>query len=195
MKTLFPDISLRLPLAQVANLTEEDRQFVVLTVINGDVSNKILASKVIRNHIAGDEKLLEMVNSYIVPSTLPEVVAFFIRSVIVDGIDIDQENELIRKVVAGDIFTHFYQMEFSLFKGEPVLSDGILELVSELPFSIREEANRLLQQYFLQDDAVMQKALKSVSAPYREQGSISKDISIDMLDKSSKCYQGHQGGT
>lgn len=84
------------------------------------MSNKILASKVIRNHIAGDEKLLEMVNSYIVPSTLPEVVAFFIRSVIVDGIDIDQENELIRKVVAGVIFTHFYKLEFSLFKGEPV---------------------------------------------------------------------------
>ena len=72
-------------------------------------------------------------------------------------------------------------MEFSLFKGEPVLSDGILELVSELPFSIREEANRLLQQYFLQDDAVMQKALKSVSAPYREQGSISKDIAWKYL--------------
>ena len=126
--SVYHDIRLS-GLAQVANLTEEDRQFVVLTVINGDVSNKILASKVIRNHIAGDEKLLEMVNSYIVPSTLPEVVAFFIRSVIVDGIDIDQENELIRKVVAGDIFTHFYQMEFSLFKGEPVLSDGILELV------------------------------------------------------------------
>lgn len=178
--SVYHDIRLS-GLAQVANLTEEDRQFVVLTVINGDVSNKILASKVIRNHIAGDEKLLEMVNSYIVPSTLPEVVAFFIRSVIVDGIDIDQENELIRKVVAGDIFTHFYQMEFSLFKGEPVLSDGILELVSELPFSIREEANRLLQQYFLQDDAVMQKALKSVSAPYREQGSISKDIAWKYL--------------
>lgn len=178
--SVYHDIRLS-GLAQVANLTEEDRQFVVLTVINGDVSNKILASKVIRNHIAGDEKLLEMVNSYIVPSTLPEVVAFFIRSVIVDGIDIDQENELIRKVVAGDIFTHFYQMEFSLFKGEPVLSDRILELVSELPFSIREEANRLLQQYFLQDDAVMQKALKSVSAPYREQGSISKDIAWKYL--------------
>lgn len=178
--SVYHDIRLS-GLAQVANLTEEDRQFVVLTVINGDVSNKILASKVIRNHIAGDEKLLEMVNSYIVPSTLPEVVAFFIRSVIVDGIDIDQENELIRKVVAGDIFTHFYQMEFSLFKGEPVLSDRILELVSELPFSIREEANRLLQQYFLQDDAVMQKALKSVSAPYREQGSIGKDIAWKYL--------------
>lgn len=168
-------------LAQVPDLTEEDRQFIVLTVINGDVNNKILASEVIRNHIAGDEKLLEMINSYIAPSTLPEVVAFFIRSVIVDGIDLDKENELVRKVVAGDIFTHFYQIEFSLFKGEPVSSDEILELVSKLPFSIQEEAIRLLQQYFPHDNVVMQKALVSVSAPYREQGSISKDIAWKYL--------------
>ena len=168
-------------LAQVADLTEEDRQFIVLTVINGDVNNKILASEVIRNHIAGDERLLEMINSYIAPSTLPEVVAFFIRSVIVDGIDIDKENELVRKVVTGDIFTHFYQIEFSLFKGEPVSSDEILELVSELPFSIQEEANRLLQQYFPHDGNVMQKALVSVSASYRKRGSISKDIAWKYL--------------
>lgn len=168
-------------LAQVPDLTEEDRQFIVLTVINGDVNNKILASEVIRNHIAGDEKLLEMINSYIAPSTLPEVVAFFIRSVIVDGIDLDKENELVRKVVAGDIFTHFYQIEFSLFKGEPVSSDEILELVSKLPFSIQEEAIRLLQQYFPHDNVVMQKALASVSAPYREQGSIIKDIAWKYL--------------
>lgn len=168
-------------LAQVADLTEEDRQFIVLTVINGDVNNKILASEVIRNHIAGDERLLEMINSYIAPSTLPEVVAFFIRSVIVDGIDIDKENELVRKVVTGDIFTHFYQIEFSLFKGEPVSSDEILELVSELPFSIQEEANRLLQQYFPHDGTVMQKALVSVSASYRKRGGISKDIAWKYL--------------
>ena len=168
-------------LAQVADLTEEDRQFIVLTVINGDVNNKILASEVIRNHIAGDARLLEMINSYIAPSTLPEVVAFFIRSVIVDGIDIDKENELVRKVVTGDIFTHFYQIEFSLFKGEPVSSDEILELVSELPFSIQEEANRLLQQYFPHDGTVMQKALVSVSASYRKRGSISKDIAWKYL--------------
>lgn len=168
-------------LAQVADLTEEDRQFIVLTVINGDVNNKILASEVIRNHIAGDSKLLEMINSYIVPSTLPEVVAFFIRSVIVDGIDIDKENELVRKVVAGDIFTHFYQIEFSLLKGEPVSLDEFLELVAELPFSIQEEANRLLQQYFPHDGTVMQKALVSVSASYRERGSISKDIAWKYL--------------
>lgn len=168
-------------LAQVADLTEEDRQFIVLTVINGDVNNKILASEVIRNHIAGDERLLEMINSYIAPSTLPEVVAFFIRSVIIDGIDIDKENELVRKVVTGDIFTHFYQIEFSLFKGEPVSSDEILELVSELPFSIQEEANRLLQQYFPHDGTVMQKALVSVSASYRKRGSISKDIAWKYL--------------
>ena len=168
-------------LAQVADLTEEDRQFIVLTVINGDVNNKILASEVIRNHIAGDAKLLEMINSYIVPSTLPEVVAFFIRSVIVDGIDIDKENKLVRKVVAGDIFTHFYQIEFSLLKGEPVSLDEFLELVAELPFSIQEEANRLLQQYFPHDGTVMQKALVSVSASYRERGSISKDIAWKYL--------------
>lgn len=177
---IYHDIRLS-GLAQVADLTEEDRLFIVLTVINGDVNNKILASKVIRNHIAGDEKLLEMINSYIAPSTLPEVVAFFIRSVIVDGIDIDKENELVRKVVAGDIFTHFYQIEFSLFKGEPISSDEILELVSELPFSIQEEANKLLQQYFPHDDAVMQKALISVSAPYRERGNISNDIAWKYL--------------
>lgn len=122
-----------------------------------------------------------MINSYIAPSTLPEVVAFFIRSVIVDGIDIDKENELVRKVVAGDIFTHFYQIEFSLFKGEPVSLDEFLELVAELPFSIQEEANRLLQQYFPHDGTVMQKALVSVSASYREQGSISKDIAWKYL--------------
>lgn len=168
-------------LAQVAELTEEDRQFIVLTVINGDVNNKILASEVIRNHIAGDAKLLEMINSYIAPSTLPEVVAFLIRSVIVDGIDIDKENELVRKVVAGDIFTHFYQIEFSLFNGEPVSLDVFLELVAELPFSIQEEANRLLQQYFPHDGTVMQKALVSVSASYRERGSISKDIAWKYL--------------
>lgn len=178
--SIYHDIRLS-GLAQVTDLTEVDRQFIVLTVINGDVSNKILASEVIRNHIASDEKLLKMINSYIVPSTLPEVVAFFIRSVIVDGIDIDKENELVRKVVAGDIFTHFYQIEFSLFKGEPVSSDEILELVSELPFSIQEEANKLLQQYFPHDDAVMQKALISVSAPYRERGNISNDIAWKYL--------------
>lgn len=178
--SIYHDIRLS-GLAQVTDLTEVDRQFIVLTVINGDVNNKILASEVIRNHIASDEKLLKMINSYIVPSTLPEVVAFFIRSVIVDGIDIDKENELVRKVVAGDIFTHFYQIEFSLFKGEPVSSDEILELVSELPFSIQEEANKLLQQYFPHDDAVMRKALISVSVPNRERSSISKDIAWKYL--------------
>lgn len=178
--SIYHDIRLS-GLAQVNDLTEVDRQFIVLTVINGDVNNKILASEVIRNHIASDEKLLKMINSYIAPSTLPEVVAFFIRSVIVDGIDIDKENELVRKVVAGDIFTRFYQIEFSLFKREPVSSDEILELVSELPFSIQEEANRLLQQYFPHDDAVMRKALISVSVPNRERSSISKDIAWKYL--------------
>ena len=63
--------------------------------------------------------MLEMVNSYIVPSTLPEVVAFFIRSVIVDGIDIDQENEQIRKVVAGDILLTFIKWSFLYLKVSP----------------------------------------------------------------------------
>ena len=168
-------------LMQVTDLTEEERQFIVLTVINGDVNNKILASEVIRKHITNDEKLLEIIYSYLTSSTLPEVIAFFIRSVIVDGIDVDKENELVRKVVTGDIYTHFYQIEFSLFKGESVSPDEILELVSELPFSIQEEANRLLQQYFPDDDVVMQKALISVSAPYRERSSISKDIAWKYL--------------
>ena len=178
--SVYHDIRLS-GLAQVSDLTEEDRQFIVLTVINGDINNKILASNVIRNHIAGDEKLLNMVNSYIAPSTLPEVVAFFIRSVIVDGINIDKENELIRNVVAGDVFTHFYQIEFSLFKGASVSSDEILKLVSELPFSIQEEANWLLQQYLSHDDVIRQKALRSVNAPYREQGGMSKDIAWKYL--------------
>lgn len=124
-------------LMQVTNLTEEERQFIVLTVINGDVNNKILASEVIRKHITNDEKLLEIINSYLTSSTLPEVVAFFIRSVIVDGIDVDKENELVQKVVTGDIYTHFYQIEFSLFKDEPVSSDEIIELVSDLPFQCK----------------------------------------------------------
>ncbi len=168
-------------LMQVADLTEEERLFIVLTVINGDVNNKILASEIIRKHITNDEKLLEIINSYITTSTLPEVVAFFIRSVIVDGIDVDKENELVQKVAAGDIFTHFYQIEFSLFKGESVSPDEILELVSEFPFSIQEEANRLLQQYFPHDNIVMQKALASVCIPYRKRDNISKDIAWKYL--------------
>ena len=59
--------------------------------------------------------------------------------------------------------------------------DEFLELVAELPFSIQEEANRLLQQYFPHDGTVMQKALVSVSASYRERGSISKDIAWKYL--------------
>ncbi len=178
--SVYHDIRLS-GLAQVTDLTEEERQFVILTVINGDVSNKILASKVIRNHILGDAQLLEIVNSFIKPSTIPEVVAFFIRSVIVDGIDVGREDELIRNVVAGDIFTRFYQFEFSLFKGEPVSSDEFLQLVSELPFSIQEEAYRLLLKYFAEDEVVLQKALKSVNAQFRERGSIGKDIAWKYL--------------
>ena len=185
--SVYHDIRLS-GLAQVTDLTEEECQFIVLTIINGDVSNKILASNVIRNHIAGDAQLLEKVNSYITPSTMPEVVAFFIRSVIVDGIDVGKEDELIRNVVVGDIFIRFYQFEFSLFKGETVSSSDFLQLVSELPFSIHEEANRLLLKYFAQDEVVFKKALKSVNAQFRERGSIGSDIAWKYL---LSCWINH----
>ena len=95
--SVYHDIRLS-GLKQVTALTAEERMFTVLTVINGDVNNKILASEVIRKHITIDENLREIVNSYIKPSTMPEVVAFFIRSVIVDTIDIGKEDELIKKI-------------------------------------------------------------------------------------------------
>ena len=136
--SIYHDIRLS-GLAQVTDLTEDDRQFIVLTIINGDVSNKILASEVIRKHIISDEKLLKLVNSYIKPSTMPEVLAFFIRSIIAIGIDISKEEELIKSVVHGGLLTQLYQYEFSLFKGEPVSSDVFIHLISKLPFSCNEE--------------------------------------------------------
>ncbi|ETD21291.1 MULTISPECIES: hypothetical protein [Prevotellaceae] len=172
----------------MAGLTEEERLFVVQTVINGDVNNKILASKVIQNHIINDEKLLERVNSYIKPSTTPEVVAFFIRSVIVNGIDIDNEDKLIKKVVSGDIYTQLYKLEFSLFKGESVSVDDFLELASELTFSIQEEATRVMQKYFAQDETVRQKALKSVNAKFRERGNIDRNMAWRYL---LSCWLNH----
>ena len=168
-------------LLNVLELTEEERQFVVLTIINGEVSNKILASKVIRKHIAGDGKLLTLVNGYITPSTIPEAVAFFIRSIIVEGIDMDKEEELVRKVVAGDIYTQFYQMEFSLFKGERIEEGDCLELVSKLSYTLNEEAIRVLQKYYKENEAVKKIALRSVSAQFREKNNIGRNIAWQYL--------------
>ena len=166
---------------QVSDLTEEERRFVLLTIINGDVSNKILASEVIRKHIVGDEKLLEMVNNYISPSTMPEVVAFFIRSVIVDGIDKDKETELVRMIVACDIYTRFYHMEFSLSKGDEIEAEDYLELVSELSYTLNDEAIRVLLKYFAKNEKVKMKALSSVNVKFRKRESISRDLAWKYL--------------
>lgn len=185
--SIYHDIRLS-GLAQVTDLTEDDRQFIVLTIINGDVSNKILASEVIRKHIISDEKLLKLVNSYIKPSTMPEVLAFFIRSIIAIGIDISKEEELIKSVVHGGLLTQLYQYEFSLFKGEPVSSDVFIHLISKLPFSCNEEVCRILQQYFTQDELVRQRALKSVTSHFREPGNISIEIAWKYL---LTCWVNH----
>lgn len=178
--SVYHDIRLS-GLLEVNDLTEEERQFVILTVINGDVSNKILASQVIRNHIVGDEKLLEMVNNHITPSTMPEVVAFFIRGIIVDGIDIEKEDALIRNVVAGDIYTKFYQMEFSLFKGDEIAADDYLELISDLTYTLNDDAIRVLLKYYSENKEVKKRALGSVSAKNRERGNIGRDIAWKYL--------------
>lgn len=178
--SVYHDIRLA-GLLRVADLTEEERKFVVLTIINGDVSNKILASEVIRKHITGDEILLEMVNSYITPSTMPEVVAFFIRSVIVDGIDKDKEAGLMRKVVACDTYTRFYQMEFSLSKGDEVTAEDYLKLVSELSYTLNDEAVRVLLKYYSKNETVKKKALSSVNAKFRGRGDISRDFAWKYL--------------
>lgn len=185
--SVYHDIRLS-GLAQVDYLTEDERRFVVLTVINGDLNNKILASKVIQNHIINDEELLELVNSYIKPSTTPDVVAFFIRSIIVNGIDIDKEDKLVKKVVPGDIYTQLYKLEFSLFKGETVSADDFLKLSSELTYSIREEANRILQKYFAQDETVRQKAIESVTAKFRKHGDIDCEMAWKYL---LSCWLNH----
>ena len=178
-------------LVQVDGLTDDERRFVVHTLINGDVSNKILASDVIRKHIVGDEILLDMVNAYISSSTMPEVVAFFIRSVIADGIDISKEEFLIAKVFWGDLYTRFYRIEFSLFKGEAVSVEEILKLASELPFTIKDEATRLMTQYFAQNVLVRQQAIKSVNSKVRVRDAMGKDFVV-LLVESSRCYQSHR---
>lgn len=178
--SVYHDIRLS-GLLQVPELTEEEQQFVVQTIINGDISNKILASQVVRKHILGDGKLLEMVNSYITPSTMPEVVAFFIRSVIVDGIDIKKEYVLISKIVAGDIYTRFYQAEFSLLKGDNYKAEDYLDMISELSYTLNDEAIRVLLKYYSNNEIVKKIALNSVSAKFRERGNIGRDIAWKYL--------------
>ena len=175
-------------LMQVDKLTEAERQFVVHTVVNGDVNNKLLASNVIRKHILDDEELLKMVNSYILPSTMPEVVAFFIRSVIVEGLDVEKENELIQRIIPCEIFTRFYQMEFSLHKGDAVSVEDVINVVSEWFFSLNEEAARVLLKYYAQNEDVRLRAIKSINAKFREYGNMGRDLAWRYL---LSCWINH----
>ena len=185
--SVYHDIRLS-GLTQVTDLTDEERRFVVQTLINGDTSNKILASQVIRKHIVGDGELLELVNNHISPSTMPEILAFFIRSVIVDGIDIDKEDELIRNVVAVDNYTRFYLIEFSLFKGDDFNAEDYLDLISELSYTLNEEAIRVLLKYYSKNEIVRKKALGSVTAQFRERGDIGRDLAWKYL---LACWLNH----
>lgn len=173
--SVYHDIRLS-GLLNVPELTEKEWQFVILTVINGDVSNKILASQIIRKHIADDEKLLEVVNGYITPSMMPEVVAFFIRSVIVDGIDIGKEAEVVEKIGPDESYTRFYKIEFSLFKGDNIDADYYLEQLSELSYTLYDEAIRVLLKYYSKNEIVRKKALSSVNTKFREPGSINRGL-------------------
>ena len=185
--SVYHDIRLS-GLLQVEKMTEEEELFVVQTIINGDISNKILASQVVRRHVLGNEKLLELVNNYITPSTTPEVIAFFIRSVIVDGIDIEREGKLVDNVIAGDIYTRFYMAEFSLLKGDNYKAEDYLDMVSELSYTLNDEAIRVLLKYYSKNDTVREKAIKSVSAPFRERGNIGRDIAWKYL---LSCWLNH----
>ena len=185
--SVYHDIRLS-GLLQVADLTEEERLFIVHTLINGDISNKILASDVIRKHIAGDERLLEMVNAYITPSTSPETVAFFIRSIIVDGIDISKEDGLIAKIFDCDLYTRLYRIEYALFKGEIVPAEDFLNLLTSLPFTVKDEASRLMQRYFSQDESIRQEAIRSVNRKYRERGDMGKELAWCYL---LSCWLNH----
>ena len=185
--SVYHDIRLS-GLMQVAELTEDEKHFIVHTLINGDVSNKILASDVIRKHIADDGHLLEAVNAYITPATMPEVVAFFIRSIIIDGIETDKEDALIKNVPEGDIYTRFYKIEFALFRGEAVSVDDFLKLVSELPYTVREDASRLLEKYYAQNETVRKMALDSVAAKYRERGNMERNVAWRYL---LSCWLNH----
>lgn len=185
--SVYHDIRLS-GLMQVAQLTEDEREFVVHTLINGDVSNKILASDVVRKHIVVNGQLLEEINAYIKPATLPEVVAFFIRSVVVDGIEADTENALIMNVPVADLYTQFYKTEFALFKGETVSVDDFLSLITELPYTIREEANRLLKKYFAKNETVKKKALESVTSEFRVRERMERDVAWRYL---LTCWLNH----
>ena len=185
--SVYHDIRLS-GLMQVAELTEDERQLVVHTLINGDVSNKILASEVIRKHIADDVHLQDAVNAYITPTTMPEVVAFFIRSVITDGIEADKEDALIKSVPGSDVYTQFYKIEYALSKGEAVSVDVFLELVSELPYTVRDDASRLLKIYYAQDETVRKMALKSVAERFRERGNMESNMAWKYL---LSCWLNH----
>lgn len=185
--SVFRDIRLS-GLMRVEHLTEEERQLIVHTVVNGNVNNKLLASDVIRKHIAVDNELLNLVNSYISPITMPEVAAFFIRSVIVDGIDRDKEYERIKSISSKEIHIRLYQIEYSLFKGEKVKAKDCLEVVSGLSFSLHEEGFRLLRNYYPQDEIVREEALKVVAIPYMYRREISRDIAWRYL---LSCWINH----
>lgn len=175
-------------LMKVTKLTDDERQFVVHTLINGDVSNKILASDVIRKHIVDDGHLLDAVNAYITPAIMPEVVAFFIRSVIMEGIDADKEDVLIKNVPGNDIYTRFYKIEFALFKGEVVSVVDFLKLVPVLPYTVRDDASRLLKDYFAKDETVRKMALESVAAKFRERGNMEHNMAWRYL---LSCWLNH----
>ena len=173
--TVYHDIRLN-GLMHVENLTEEEKKFLVLAIVNGEVANKILASEVIRRHIAGDAELLGMVNAYLQPSTMPDVAAFFIRSIIVKGIDIEKEKELIGGVETFGQFSRFYKTELSLFNGETVDAKDFISLVSELPYSLDSEVVRVMRKYFAQNEELREVALKSVVAQFRQQAELDKGM-------------------
>lgn len=175
-------------LMHVRELTDEERSFVIHTIINGDVRNKILASNVIRKHIKGDHALLEMVNANITPQTMPEVVAFFIRSVITEGIDTDKENGLIKQVPSIGMYSQFYLMEFSLFKGEKVDGKDVIKMLSELSYTLQDEALKLLLNYYKLDGAVRDCALKAVNSFGRQSDNISTDMAWRYL---LSCWINH----
>lgn len=184
---VYHDIRLA-ALLQVPELSEDERNFVIHSLINADVNNKILASDVIKKHIANDKKLLELVNSYILPSTAPEVVAFFIRSIVVDGIDDEVERELVERVVTADEYTTFYLAEFSLFKGEAVPADEFLKIISALSYLVKDDASRVLQNYYCKDETVRAKAVSSVRSQFRERDNLDRGIAWRYL---LSCWINH----
>ena len=173
--SVYTDIRLT-GLMHVAKLTEKERSFVVQAVVNGDVNIKVQASNVIRKHVVGDDELLRMVNNYIKPTTNPKVVAFFIRSVITEGLDFEKEYELIKFVKPSEIYTRFYLIESNLFKGDVVPAKDYLEIASGLLFSLHSEGFRLLQKYYSEDETVREKALSSVQSVIGQHIYMSRDL-------------------